>query len=107
MPARLCRSCAISYPGGSVECPVCGQTTIWNPDAEPDSNWEDRVDNYRALHNPEGKAVRAWRERRLTRMGFTGWGLDVLADIPEVWLRDVEALLERGCPHDTAARILL
>lgn len=48
-----------------------------------------------------------WRRRRLERMGFDGLRRDVMARRRDVDLFEAERLVDKGCPHVTAAAILL
>jgi hypothetical protein len=50
--------------------------------------------------------VTRWRVDQLLRAGFDGQAALVLALDPDVDLRRAVSLLERGCPVDTALRIL-
>jgi hypothetical protein len=55
----------------------------------------------------EAELVRSWRLEELERAGY---GADVarqLADLPHVDLHQATKLLRRGCPPDTALRILV
>lgn len=107
MAARRCRECGICFPSGSGDCEACSGATTWDPTAVPDEDWAARVDAAKYVPTLEELKLRSWRERELRRMGFEGAFLDVLAGTPRVPLHDVEALLARGCSHDTAAHILL
>lgn len=62
------------------------------PDAEPESGEKGRY--------------RAARHQRFRSLGIGGPVLDVLT-ASEVSMHDVEVLVRRGCPAETAARILL
>jgi hypothetical protein len=55
----------------------------------------------------EDERVLGWRIERLAGSGFSGGVLLALAVRFDVELRDAEALVRRGCPAETAARILL
>jgi hypothetical protein len=50
--------------------------------------------------------VTRWRVDQLLQAGFDGEAALVLALDPDVDLRQAVSLLERGCPVDTALRIL-
>ncbi len=50
--------------------------------------------------------VTRWRVDQLLQAGYDGEAALVLALDPEVDLRQAVALLDRGCPVDTALRIL-
>jgi len=61
------------------------------------------------LTAPEPRATRSvtrWRIEQLLAAGYDGDAALVLALDPEVDLRTAVSLLERGCPIDTALRIL-
>lgn len=50
--------------------------------------------------------LRIHRRRRLHKAGVRGVQLDLLTD-SQIPVHDLEDLVSRGCPPDTAARILL
>lgn len=54
----------------------------------------------------EARSVTRWRIEQLLAAGYDGEAAIVLALDPEVDLRTAVGLLERGCPIDTALRIL-
>ncbi len=54
-----------------------------------------------------GNPVRHWRVEALIRAGYPPWDALVLSLRPDVDLHVAVALLERGCPPETAMRILV
>jgi hypothetical protein len=58
--------------------------------------------------HPQGndKEVRRWRRQQLLGMGFSLVDSRALSESP-VELGAVRELLARGCPHETARRILI
>ena len=55
----------------------------------------------------EAERVARWRLEQLVRAGFDEAGALLLAAKRHVDLHDASDLLRRGCPADTALRILL
>lgn len=55
----------------------------------------------------EAGAIVAWRLSGLDRAGYGSEAAVALALARHVDLHDAVELVERGCPHDTAVRILL
>jgi hypothetical protein len=55
----------------------------------------------------ESERIIRWRLSELSRAGFEWRSAVVLAARPDVDLHRATALLRRGCPVDTALRILL
>ena len=55
----------------------------------------------------EGEAVARWRLNELLRAGYQWAAAVQLADNRQVDLHVATDLLHRGCPEDTALRILL
>lgn len=51
--------------------------------------------------------VRHWRLEALIRAGYPAWDALVLSGRADIDLHDAVRLLERGCPPQTAVRILL
>lgn len=51
--------------------------------------------------------VRHWRLEALIRAGYPPWDALVLSRRPDTDLHAAVALLERGCPPETAMRILI
>ena len=51
--------------------------------------------------------VEAWRRQALLRAGYDERAAAAIATRPEVDLHGAVDLVERGCPPDVAARILL
>jgi hypothetical protein len=56
---------------------------------------------------PELETVRGWRGEQLRQAGYRGAPLLLLTDSLDVDLHVAVKLIERGCPQDTALRILL
>jgi hypothetical protein len=54
----------------------------------------------------ELERVERWRAAELLRVGFAGDDAVALAARPEVDLHEAIALIQRGCPHELAVRIL-
>jgi hypothetical protein len=57
-----------------------------------------------ALLDDETSRVLAWREHRLTALGYPIAGATLLACAP-IDIHDVERLIKRGCPLDLAIKI--
>jgi len=55
----------------------------------------------------ENDPVRHWRLEELVRAGYKPWDALVLSARPDVDLHVAVALLQNGCPVETAMRILL
>ena len=55
----------------------------------------------------ESDAVRRWRLEALRRAGYMPWDALILCCREDVDLHRAVALLEQGCPRETALRILL
>ncbi len=56
-------------------------------------------------HYEEENELREWRVRRIRELGFNEVEAHQLADW-EVDTHSARSLVERGCPHSTAVRIL-
>jgi hypothetical protein len=56
---------------------------------------------------PEPLRVLCWRLDQLAHAGYSDNATAALATRPDIDLHRATALLLRGCPHDTAVRILL
>ncbi len=108
MAAYRCGNCNLSYPHGEPnKCPICGATAYYRGDLNPDQDWEARVE-IAASKTLEGSPSQEWRFEWFRRMGFGPALSAVLADCREITPRDVqERLIDKGCPTDLAARILL
>lgn len=63
---------------------------------QPDADWQERVLS----------ALEQTRRSRLAGLGYEGGLLDLLVD-SAVDVDELAALVQRGCPPGTAARILL
>jgi len=57
--------------------------------------------------SPEVEAVLRWRFEELMRAGYDAGNALILAGHAEVDLHAATSLLERGCPPETALRIVL
>jgi hypothetical protein len=55
----------------------------------------------------EAERILDWRISQLSRAGYGGEAILLLAPSPDVDLTLAVELVRRGCPHDTALRILL
>jgi hypothetical protein len=55
----------------------------------------------------ESDPVRRWRLYELIRAGYQATDALILSQRPEIDLHRAVELLERGCPPETALRILL
>jgi hypothetical protein len=60
-----------------------------------------------ASREGEEERVLAWREAELERAGFSGHDAFELAIRGDIDLHTAVDLIRRGCPPDTACRILL
>jgi hypothetical protein len=58
-------------------------------------------------YDPEAELVRGWRLAELERAGYPRSAAAQLAELAYVDLHVATKLLRRGCPADTALRILL
>ena len=59
------------------------------------------------IRETESERVARWRIEQLVRAGFDEAAALLLAAMRNVDLHDASDLLRRGCPADTALRILL
>jgi len=57
--------------------------------------------------SPEVEAVLRWRFEELVRAGYDAGSALIIAGHGEVDLHAARRLLERGCPPETAIRIIL
>jgi hypothetical protein len=57
--------------------------------------------------SPEVEAVLRWRFEELMRAGYDAGSALILAGHAEVDLHAARSLLERGCPPETALKIVL
>jgi hypothetical protein len=62
---------------------------------------------FELIDETEAEAILRWRFEELVRAGYDVGSALVLASHVEVDLHDASALARRGCPPDTAVRILL
>jgi hypothetical protein len=58
-------------------------------------------------HDPEAALVRGWRLEELERAGYPRFAAVQLAELAYVDLHVATGLIRRGCPADTALRILV
>lgn len=107
MSCRRCSRCGLHLPPSFLDCPGCGEKTAWFSNVDPDPDWQQTVELMRAEKDARGdENVAGWRRGRLAELGFAGAMLDLLADSP-VDVHRLADLVGRGCPAETAARILL
>ena len=59
------------------------------------------------MESPEVEEVFRWRFEELLRAGYDAGSALILAGHAEVDLHAARRLLERGCPPETATRIIL
>ena len=59
------------------------------------------------IESPEVEAVLRWRFEELVRAGYDAGNALILAGHAEVDLHAATSLLERGCPPETALKIVL
>jgi hypothetical protein len=62
---------------------------------------------FEIIDETEVEIILRWRFDELVRAGYDVGNALVLASHVEIDLHDASALLRRGCPADTALRILL
>jgi hypothetical protein len=62
---------------------------------------------FELIDETEAEAILRWRFEELVRSGYDIGSALVLASHVEVDLHDASALTRRGCPPETALRILL
>jgi hypothetical protein len=62
---------------------------------------------FEKIDETEAEAILRWRFDELVRAGFDVGSALLLASHVEVDLHDATGLLRRGCPSETALRILL
>lgn len=62
---------------------------------------------FELMDETEAEAILSWRFEELTRAGYDTGSALILASHVEVDLHHAADLLRRGCPSDTALRILL
>jgi hypothetical protein len=62
---------------------------------------------FEQLEAPEVEAVLRWRFEALVRAGYDAGNAMILASHVEVDLHDATRLVERGCPPETAMKIVL
>jgi hypothetical protein len=58
-------------------------------------------------HDVEAELIRSWRLEELVRAGYARPAAEQLAELGYVDLHLATGLLRRGCPADTALRILV
>lgn len=109
MARRVCQVCRLSLPNATDmnPCPVCERETTFVQDGEPDADWKVAVEYALAKKvSPKEKKRRDQRTGRLTRLGFAGVELDMLAE-SDADLHAVEDLIDKGCSTSLAVRIVL
>ena len=62
---------------------------------------------FETLDAPAAEQVLCWRFEQLVVVGFSAGDAAILASHVEVDLHHAADLVNRGCPHGTALRILL
>ncbi len=62
---------------------------------------------FEAIGETEAEIILRWRFDELVRAGYEVGAALLLASHVEIDLHDATGLVRRGCPHDTAVRILL
>jgi hypothetical protein len=62
---------------------------------------------FELIDETEAEAILRWRFEELVRSGYDIGSALVLASHVEIDLHDASALTRRGCPSETALRILL
>jgi hypothetical protein len=62
---------------------------------------------FELIDDTEAEAILRWRFDELVRAGYDVGSALMLASHVEVDLHGASELLRRGCPHETALRILL
>ena len=62
---------------------------------------------FETLDAPEAESVLCWRFEQLVAAGFAAGEAAILASHVEIDLHCATDLVDRGCPHETALRILL
>jgi hypothetical protein len=62
---------------------------------------------FELIDETEAEAILRWRFEELVRAGYDIGSALVLASQVEIDLHDASALTRRGCPSETALRILL
>lgn len=65
------------------------------------------VAQFETIGEEEAELILRWRFEELVRAGYDVGSALVVASHVEVDLHDASALVQRGCPVDTALRILL
>lgn len=58
-------------------------------------------------HDTEAELVKGWRTEELRRAGYSHAAAEQLAELSYVDLHLATGLLRRGCPAETAVRILV
>lgn len=106
MSCRRCSTCGISYPPTVSECRVCGDTTDYLSNVDPDHDWQAAVELAATGPSAVEQQVQQWRRLQLERIGFTGLVLDILVEA-DTDVHRAQDLIGAGCPVETAARILI
>lgn len=116
MPAKTCTVCSISVPQSLHQCPLCGRAMKWEPMFDPTPDWEERVDHVRAsgIAEPsdEARKVEAWRLEQVMNLGYSYDDADMIihrrtVEGALVDIRELQALIDKGCPPPVAAKILV
>ena len=107
MAARVCRSCHLSWENSPDynPCPICGSETEYTAYADPDKDIEVAVAEATHLTSSQ-RRILLHRRKTFVRLGFAGAVLEVLVE-SQVDLHEAQALIEKGCPLDLAAHILI
>lgn len=104
MAARRCPIHGIDYPADHRTCDVCGETLSYETRAAPDTDWQEQV---RALRGGgEGERREAWRLKQLLDLGVPVHQAEELAARRDVDCLAIRELVRRGCPLQTAIRII-
>lgn len=104
MTAR-CSICGINYPATHHRCMRCHGRLDVIQNASPDSDWRARADHTDPDETAGDLRVRVNRMERLHDLGFGLEDAYLLSFENDIVAR-ASALVARGCPPDTAARIL-
>jgi hypothetical protein len=109
LPAKIILGVSLPVFYGAAFCairpPARPKPAARRPDPRPDDG-TPAADTDDVQRPSEDERVHAWRRTRLTALGVPEDVALVLAEDPSFSDRELQRLLERGCPLGTALRIL-
>lgn len=112
MPCARCSLCAVNYPLGMSHCRICAGQLDPIETGTPHHDWEDRVSAAAWEKTAEQRAaaleddVVSWRLSRFLELGVDASRAEELARDRTVDHHALVELIGRGCPLETAIRII-